>query len=75
MDPTSELTRYEEKVRHQEADGEGHGRGQLVVPRGPVRAARRCDASESDVDTRLAALKGKALPSGAPALSSGGTGA
>ena len=56
MDPTSEVARFEEKVRHEEA----HSRGMAEVAASSLDAqfASLDDAAEDmDVDARLAALK------------------
>ncbi len=74
LDPTSELNRFEEQVRRQEAQA----RGMAEVSSASLEdqfAELQSGEEEIEVDARLAELKGKALPSGAPALSSGGTGA
>ncbi len=74
LDPTSELNRFEEQVRRQEAQA----RGMAEVSSASLEDQfdeLQSGEEEIEVEARLAELKGKALPSGAPALSSGGTGA
>ena len=70
MDPTSELSQYEEKVRHQEALAQG----MAEVNASSVDeqfASLQGDEDAVEVDARLAALKAGSAP--APQLSSGPT--
>jgi phage shock protein A len=56
MDPTSEVARFEEKVRHQEAMAEGMT--EVAASSLDAQFASLDDAeSDIDVETRLAALK------------------
>ena len=70
LDPTSELNRFEERIRRQEA----MARGMEEVGVSSLEdqfAELESGEDELEVETRLAEIKG--LPSGAPALSSGDT--
>ena len=74
MDPTSELNRFEERIRRQEAQA----RGMEEVAASSLEnqfAELESGDKELEVEVRLAELKGKSLGSGAPALASGETGA
>ena len=73
LDPTSELGRFEDKVRRQEALAAG--KEELAASSLDAQFNSLKTGRATEVEARLAELKGKALPSGAPALSSGGTGA
>ncbi len=73
LDPTSELNRFEERIRRQEAQA----RGMEEVAASSIEdqfAELESGENELEVEARLAELKGKALPSGAPAPPSGGAG-
>ncbi len=68
LDPTSELNRFEERIRRQEAQA----RGMEEVGMSSLEdqfAELESGEDEIEVETRLAELKG--LGSGAPALGSG----
>jgi len=70
LDPTSELNRFEERIRRQEAQA----RGMEEVSMSSLEdqfAELESGEDELEVEARLSELKGKALPSGAPALGSG----
>ena len=70
LDPTSELNRFEERIRRQEAQA----RGMEEVAMSSIEdqfAELESGEDELEVETRLAELKGKALGSGAPAIGSG----
>ena len=70
LDPTSELNRFEERIRRQEAQA----RGMEEVAMSSIEdqfAELESGEDELEVEARLAELKGKALTSGAPALGSG----
>jgi phage shock protein A len=57
MDPTSELNRFEERIRHEEA----MARGMAEVSASSIEdefAALRNDEDEAEVEARLASLKG-----------------
>ena len=74
MDPTSELNRFEERIRRQEAQA----RGMEEVASSSLEdqfAELESGTENAEVEARLAELKAKALPSGAPAIGSGDTGA
>jgi phage shock protein A len=73
LDPTSELSRFEERIRRQEAMARGM---EEVAASSLEDQFAELDSGEQDleVEARLAELKGKALPSGAPALGSGASG-
>ncbi len=70
MDPTSELNRFEERVRRQEAQARGMAEVQASSLDDQF-AELQSGEDDIEVEARLAELKGKALPSGAPALPSG----
>ena len=74
MDPTSELNRFEERIRRQEAQARGM---EEVAASSLENQFAELESGEDDleVEVRLAELKGKSLASGAPALGSGETGA
>ena len=56
MDPTSEITRFEERIRRQEA--QVRGREEVAASSLEEQfASLEDDAAELDVETRLAALK------------------
>ena len=58
MDPTSELSQYEDKIRHQEA----MARGMAEVNANSIDeqfASLQGDEDKAEVDARLAALKAK----------------
>ena len=74
LDPTSELNRFEERIRRQEAQARGMEEVGVVLLEDQF-AELESGEDELEVETRLAELKGRTLPSGAPALSSGGSGA
>jgi phage shock protein A len=70
LDPTSELNRFEERIRRVEA----HARGMEEVGVSSLEDQfAQLESAEDDleVEVRLAELKGKGLPSGAPAIGSG----
>jgi phage shock protein A len=70
LDPTSELNRFEERIRRQEAQA----RGMAEVASSSLEdqfAELQSGEEELEVEARLAELKGKTLTSGAPALGSG----
>jgi phage shock protein A len=74
LDPTSELNRFEERIRRQEAQA----RGMEEVSMSSLEdqfAELESGEEELEVEVRLAELKGQVLASGAPALPSGETGA
>jgi phage shock protein A len=73
LDPTSELNRFEERIRRQEAMARGM---EEVASSSLEDQFAELESGEDDleVEARLAELKGKALPSGAPALGSGTSG-
>ena len=74
LDPTSELNRFEERSggrRRRRAAWQEVSSASLEDQFDELQSGE----DEIEVEARLAELKGKALPSGAPALSSGGTGA
>jgi phage shock protein A len=73
LDPTSELNRFEERIRRQEAMARGM---EEVAASSLEDQFAELESGEDDleVEARLAELKGKALPSGAPALGSGASG-
>ena len=75
MDPTSELVALRGADPTPGGAGARHGGGQPSSLDDQFAEPRERRGASIEVDARLAALKGKALPSGAPALSSGGTGA
>lgn len=71
LDPTSELNRFEERIRRQEA----MARGMEEVASSSLDdqfAELEQGEDEVEVEARLAELKGRALTSGAPGLPSGG---
>ena len=73
LDPTSELNRFEEKIRRQEAQA----RGMEEVAMSSLEdqfAELESGEDEIEVEVRLAELKGKQMGSGAPALGSGDSG-
>ena len=73
LDPTSELNRFEEQIRRQEAQA----RGMAEVAASSLEdqfAELQSGEDELEVEARLAELKGKALPAARPALSSGEAG-
>jgi phage shock protein A len=74
MDPTSELNRFEERIRHQEAMARGM---EEVAASSLDNQFAELENGEQDleIEARLAELKSKALPSGAPSLGTGETGA
>jgi len=70
LDPTSELNRFEERIRRQEAQA----RGMEEVGMSSLEdqfAELESGEDELEVEARLAELKGKSLGSGAPAIGSG----
>ncbi len=70
LDPTSELSRFEERIRRQEAQA----RGMAEVAASSLDdqfAELRSGEEEAEVEARLTELKGKTLTSGAPSLGSG----
>src|SRR5215211_3905794 len=70
LDPTSELNRFEDRIRRQEAQA----RGMEEVGMSSLEdqfAELETGEDELEVEARLAELKGKALGSGAPAIGSG----
>ena len=70
MDPTSELNRFEERIRRQEAQA----RGMEEVAASSLEdqfAELESGEDELEVEARLAELKGKSLGSGAPAIGAG----
>jgi phage shock protein A len=70
LDPTSELNRFEERIRRQEAQARGMeevGSSSLEDQFAELDAGE----DELEVEARLAELKNKQLGSGAPALGSG----
>ena len=70
LDPTSELNRVEERIRRQEAQA----RGMAEVASSSMEdqfAELQSGEDQIEVEARLAELKSKALPSGAPAIGSG----
>ncbi len=72
LDPTSELNRFEDKIRRQEA----LARGMEEVGTSSLEdqfAELESGEDELEVEARLAELKGPALGSGAPAIGSGDT--
>ena len=70
LDPTSELNRFEERIRRQEA--QARGMEEVAVSSLEDQFAElESGEDELEVEARLAELKGKGLPSGAPALGSG----
>jgi phage shock protein A len=74
LDPTSELNRFEERIRRQEAQA----RGMEEVSMSSLEdqfAELESGEDELEVEARLAELKTGQLGSGAPALGSGDTGA
>jgi phage shock protein A len=74
LDPTSELNRFEERIRRQEAQA----RGMEEVSMSSLEdqfAELETGEEEIEIEARLAELKGMSLTSGAPALSSGESGA
>jgi phage shock protein A len=74
LDPTSELNRFEERIRRQEA----MARGMEEVSMGSLEdqfAELESGEEELEVEARLAELKSPALTSGAPSIGSGDTGA
>jgi phage shock protein A len=74
LDPTSELNRFEEKIRRQEA----MARGMAEVGTSSLEdqfAELESGEDDLEVEARLAELKNPSLTSGAPALGSGQTGA
>ena len=74
LDPTSELNRFEQKIRREEAQA----RGMQEVAMSSLEdqfAELESGEDELEVEVRLAELKGKQLGSGAPAIGSGDTGA
>ncbi len=73
LDPTSEINRFEEQIRRQEA--QARGMEEVAVSSLEDQFAElQSGEEEMEIDVRLAELKAKSLPSGAPALDSGGTG-
>ena len=69
LDPTSELNRFEERIRRQEAQA----RGMEEVATSSLEdqfAELESGEDELEVEARLAELKGKQLGSGAPAIGS-----
>ncbi len=71
LDPTSELNRFEERIRRQEAQA----RGMAEVSAASLDdqfAELQSGEDELEVEARLAELKGQTAPA-APALGSGGT--
>jgi phage shock protein A len=74
MDPTSELNRFEERIRRQEAQA----RGMEEVAASSLDdqfAELESGEEELEIEARLAELKGRQLGTGAPALESGETSA
>ena len=74
LDPTSELSRFEERIRRQEA----MARGMEEVSTSSLEdqfAELESGEEDLEVEARLAELKGPALTSGAPAIGSGEAGA
>ena len=72
LDPTSELNRFEEKIRRQEA----MARGMAEVGTSSLEdqfAELETGEDDLEVEARLAQLKGPALTSGAPAIGPGET--
>jgi phage shock protein A len=72
LDPTSELNRFEEKIRRQEA----LARGMEEVGTSSLEdqfAELESGEDDLEVEARLAELKSPALGSGAPAIGSGET--
>jgi phage shock protein A len=74
LDPTSELNRFEERIRRQEA--QARGMEEVAVSSLEDQFAElESGEDELEVEVRLAELKGKQLGSGAPALETGDTSA
>jgi phage shock protein A len=74
LDPTSELNRFEEKIRRQEA----MARGMEEVGTSSLEdqfAELESGEDELEVEARLAEIKGRQLGTGAPAIGSGDAGA
>jgi phage shock protein A len=72
LDPTSELNRFEERIRRQEAQA----RGMEEVAASSLEdqfAELESGEEELEIEVRLAELKGRQLGSGAPAIESGET--
>ena len=72
LDPTSELNRFEERIRRQEAQA----RGMEEVAVSSIEdqfAELETGEEELEVEARLAELKGRQLGTGAPALTPGET--
>ena len=57
MDPTSEVSRFEEKIRREEARVRGAAGARRLQPRRAVRERSRTSASMTEIEARLAALK------------------
>jgi phage shock protein A len=74
LDPTSELNRFEERIRRQEAQARGMEEVQMSSLEDQF-AELESGEEELEVEVRLAELKGRQLGSGAPAIGSGEPGA